>query len=399
VTLDDLARLDARLAAHLAGLHLAGAEGRAICAQVFVDQGAGEVFTLAVLALREDDPRAFRGVLEARADDPGRIRGASSALGWLPYVRVAGAIASLLASGSPELRRIGIAGAALHRQDPGRPLRDALGDGDPSLRARALRAAGELNLVALQDLVRESLAAGDDGCRFWAAWSSALLTSDNPEAVALLQAIAEEPGPYQARALPMAARRMDPLAGVLWRKTLAEDRGQPRLAVLAAGALGAPEGVPWLIDQMRVPALARVAAEAFATITGVDLAAEHLDGPRPAGFAAGPTEDPEDEDVALDPDERLAWPCMQDVQRWWDAHQERFSKGTRYLAGQPLRPPWLQGVLRTGLQRLRSAAALELAMQQPGQSLFEVRAPGFRQIKTLTVAKEDRSRSDHPDLH
>ena len=41
-------------------------------------------------------------------------------------------------------------------------------------------------------------------------------------------------------------------------------------------------------------------------------------------------------------------------------------------------PDWLQDVLRNGRQRQRAAAALELALQQPGQPLFEVRAPGFR---------------------
>ena len=42
-------------------------------------------------------------------------------------------------------------------------------------------------------------------------------------------------------------------------------------------------------------------------------------------------------------------------------------------------------VLRNGRQRQRAAAALELALQQPGQPLFEVRAPGFRQQQPLRV--------------
>jgi hypothetical protein len=44
---------------------------------------------------------------------------------------------------------------------------------------------------------------------------------------------------------------------------------------------------------------------------------------------------------------------------------------------------WFQDVLRNGMQRQRAAAALELAMWQPSQPLFEVRAPGFRQQQRL----------------
>jgi hypothetical protein len=40
-------------------------------------------------------------------------------------------------------------------------------------------------------------------------------------------------------------------------------------------------------------------------------------------------------------------------------------------------------VLRNGRQRQGAAAPLELAVRQPGQPLFEVRAPGCRQQQML----------------
>ena len=77
------------------------------------------------------------------------------------------------------------------------------------------------------------------------------------------------------------------------------------MAVIGAGVIGDPVSIPWLIEQMMIPELARVAGEAFTMITGVDIAYEDLEGEWPAGFEAGPTEDPEDENVAMDPDEDL----------------------------------------------------------------------------------------------
>jgi uncharacterized protein (TIGR02270 family) len=122
-------------------------------------------------------------------------------------------------------------------------------------------------------------------------------------------------------------------------------------------------------------------------ITGVDLAYEDLEGEWPEGFEAGPTENPEDENVTMDPDEDLPWPEPELVQKWWANHQSNFQSGARYLVGKPISPEWLQQVLRNGLQRQRAAAALELAMRQPGQPLFEVRAPGFRQKEMLNANK------------
>jgi hypothetical protein len=81
--------------------------------------------------------------------------------------------------------------------------------------------------------------------------------------------------------------------------------------------------------------------------------------------------------------ENLPWSNPEAIEGWRKRHQGQFQPGTRYLLGKPMHRDWLQDVLRNGLQRQRAAAALELAIQQPGQPLFEVRAPGFRQQQLL----------------
>jgi hypothetical protein len=43
----------------------------------------------------------------------------------------------------------------------------------------------------------------------------------------------------------------------------------------------------------------------------------HHKGARPAGFAAGPAEDPEAENVDMDPDEDLPWPKPEAIHTWW----------------------------------------------------------------------------------
>lgn len=79
----------------------------------------------------------------------------------------------------------------------------------------------------------------------------------------------------------------------------------------------------------------------------------------------------------------MPWPNPQLIEKWWFTHRLQFTNGTRYLCGQPMTIESLNQVLRTGKQRQRRAAAIELAMRQPGTPLFNTSAPGFRQQALL----------------
>jgi uncharacterized protein (TIGR02270 family) len=130
---------------------------------------------------------------------------------------------------------------------------------------------------------------------------------------------------------------------------------------------------------MKVPALARVAGESFSLITGAHIVYDKLEGQKPEGFEAGPTEDPEDENVAMDPDDNLPCPEATLVKKWREGRRASFASDTRYLLGQPITVESIRKALQNGYQRQRAAAAIELALLKPGRPLVEVRAPGFRQ--------------------
>ena len=165
------------------------------------------------------------------------------------------------------------------------------------------------------------------------------------------------------------------------------------MALLGCGMTGDPLYIPTLIKQMEVPEQARVAGEAFSMITGIDLAYDDLDTDQPEDFEAGPTEDPEDENVDLDPDEDLPWPDQALIQQWWDDHGRNYQPGQRYLCGQPISEANCRRVLIEGFQRQRISAAYELALMNPDEPLFEWRAPGFRQQEWLGIKKPRVARS------
>ncbi len=381
-SLNDLADIDERVEAHIDGLRVAGEAGWSICADALAQEEPGEVFAAAVLAFESGQNQRIKIVLEAAATETELSRGLISALGWLRFDQVKEHIDQLLRSLTPERRRIGIAASAVHRQDPGSTLVDALNDEDTFLKARAIRAAGELGRIDLLPMLKNQFSAKDKECQFWAGWSAVLL-GDKGEALEFLKTFATSESPFRESVLNLTLRVMDNTSAQNWLKEMSQQPDWLRYTVIGAGVAGNPVRIPWIVEHMKVPELARVAGEAFTMITGVDLAYEDLEGEWPEGFEAGPTEEPEDEDVEMDPDEDLPWPEPKLIREWWDSNANAFRNGTRYLLGQPISPEHLQEALRKDFQRQRAAAALELAILQPGQPLFEVRAPGFRQQQIL----------------
>jgi uncharacterized protein (TIGR02270 family) len=376
--LSNLVVLDNRVEANIDGLRIAGDTGWEICREVFSLEEAGEVFAAAVLALESGDTDRIQVVIEAGSDVS---RGIVSALGWLSYPQAEKFIQSFLNSNLPMLRRIGIAASAVHRKDPGKYLTDALSDTNPLLKARAFRAAGELSRRDLLSYIKVLISDEDSTCRFFAAWSAALL--GDVATISTLKSFAESDSPHREEAVKMAARKMNISSALKWQKELSHNPDTIRLALIAAGVIGDPALIPWLIEYMAAPEMARVSGEAFTMITGVDIAYEDLEGEWPEGFEAGPSESPEDDDVALDPDEDLPWPDPELIAEWWHKNRGNFHQGTRYLLGKPISRQQCEHVLRYGYQRQRAAAAMELAMMSPGQPLFEVRTPGFRQQRLL----------------
>ena len=381
--LDRLLRLDNRVEAHIDGLRVAGDGGWELVHEQLTFEEAGELFAAAVLALESRDWARINLVIDVAARLPDAARGLFSALGWVERAHLHGTVKALLDSGEPFRRRVGLIACALHRVDPGGHLDAAIEDPEPGLRARALKAAGELGRADLRAAVAAHLDDDDPACRFSAAWAAVLLGERGQALAQLFTIAADLASPWQAPALQLAPRLLTSHAAEAWFRDLNAAPVWRRLLITAIGVHGDPSSIPWLIEQMDVPEHARVAGEAFSMITGVDLAYDDLERDRPEGFESGPTENPEDEDVALDPDEDLPWPAPELIARWWQANAARFAAAQRYLCGQPVTEAHCREVLRAGFQRQRIAAALELALMRADRPLFEWRAPAFRQQAAL----------------
>ena len=141
--------------------------------------------------------------------------------------------------------------------------------------------------------------------------------------------------------------------------------------------------MPWLIERMADEGVARQAGEAFSLITGVDLSLLDLERRVPKTLESGPNDNPEDENVEMDPDEGLPWPDADKVEKWWAANAHRFHKGVRYFMGAPVTREHCIDVLKNGYQRQRILAAHYLCLLNPGTPLFNTSAPAWRQQRLL----------------
>lgn len=398
VRLAQLARLDERIAAHLDGIAVAGAEGRRRCLAALESPTPGAVFVATVLAIDSGDAPALQRLLSLGAALEPVRGGLASAFGWVAPMSLKGIVRSLLEADEPLWRALGITASAMHRADLGADLLQGLieGPGDALPATAALRAAvalghGELGPACAARMRRAETAQlqGD------AALAAVLLgqRGDALQALRTLAESAEQPPPDPQQPAAQQAQRRQQAATRLWLRLAGPDETAQTLGVLgsldaggarrrlicAFGDAGDPQAIPWLIEQMRDDAHARIAGEAFSAITGVDLAQLDLDRQPPQSNAPLPEDDPEDENVSLDEDQGLSWPDADRVAGWWSQHGGRLHPGARYFMGEPPTPAHCLKVLGDGGQRQRAAAAEWLCLLQPGSALFGTAAPAWRQ--------------------
>jgi uncharacterized protein (TIGR02270 family) len=380
----DLGRHDERLAAYLDALRVHRMSIMSAVREEFERGGPAAEFALVYLSAITGDLASVVAIAE-NATKPPNIRPMVAALAWAERDVAVGAIDELGRSSAPRARAISIAAFGARRSGPSDRLDTALAHASPLVRARAYRTAGQLGRADLVAQIRPGLTDGDSECRFWSAWAAARMGAGG-EALDVLADIAWNKDPRAVRALDLLLRRLDVPQANAWLREFAKLPNRQRDLIRAAGVIGDPLYIPWLIERMLALETTRLAGEAFSMITGLDLAYRDLDRKPPQDFESGPNDDPADENVSLDDDEHLPWPDPEKIGQWWTANRGRFNVGTPYFLGAPKPAADLLQALSDAFQRQRHAAALELAIRQPDKAMFEVRARGRLQRQLLAGA-------------
>ncbi len=382
---DSMLQLEQRIDAQLDGLMTSVDEAWNICLSALELEEAGEVFTSTIIAFRSHDMAKIQKVIEVGLTSDETEKGLISAMGWLPEKLVRPWIKKFFTSKDLNHKYLAIAACSVRRENPGEYLNRVLERDDckqhEKLYARALRLIGELRRQDLMPYLNEALNSEQEDIRFWSIWSAILL--GNHGLVTNLEPYVFKTGPLQTRAINIVFMVLPVEQARSWISRLASDKEQSRVVIKATGILGDPHAVNWLITTMRDPLLAKLSAEAFTLITGIDLEQNQLVSETPPVMAAQPNDDAADGSVSLDDDENLPWPDPNKVATLWMTYGQNFIAGQRYFMGQQISPQLLSNLLVSAPQRQRHLAALELALIDSATPLQNTRATNVGQLQAV----------------
>jgi uncharacterized protein (TIGR02270 family) len=242
------------------------------------------------------------------------------------------------------------------------PLSRLAAEPDPELLGAVLRAARRIPVDLGRSALERGLVSALSETR---AAAIELGTSLHPELVLpRCRSVIAEGAPERRLALAALAIGGDTQDVQRLLEWAATDLGQD--AVWALGFSGRVDVVDALLAWLDHARLGASAAEALATVTGLELDGDLLDP-----STSEPDELPDDAPIPeLEPGDDLPRPNAPLLRSWWQQNRARFELGVRYFRGQPWAPTlpasaltgtatWRLRGARLGLSRAE-AASLEL---------------------------------------
>lgn len=374
--IEEIQELERRIEAPLDGLITSIDIGWEVCLQALELVEPGEVFTATVIAFRSHEREKIQKAIEVGISNDAAFTGLVSAMGWLPANLIQPWIKKFLGSKDLNHKYLAISSCSVRRENPGEYLNQILEREDckqhEKLYARSLRLVGELRRQDCMPYIVEAMESDSDDIHFWSNWSAVLL--GDHAAVTRIERHVFSLNSHQMNAINIAFRVLTVEQARNWISKLVNDPEQTRTVIKATGILGDPHAVNWLIQQMRQTSLARLAAEAFTMITGIDLEQRQLEAEAPPNIPLHPNNDSSDDDVSLDEDENLLWPDVEKVSAMWMNEGRNFISGQRYFMGQQINAELLKTKLTKVNQRQRHAVAMELALTSSEVPLQNTRA-------------------------
>jgi uncharacterized protein (TIGR02270 family) len=334
---------------------------------------AGAASVLTFLAALQNNSSQVRALAEAASASKRHRTEFLAAMEWLEPAYAQPFAKSLFESSDPAVSELGLAAHIFHNLIPSRDIEKALTHTQASLRATAVRVISQLGLLSLRDRGAASLEDEDDTVRFHAAAMLARCGA-TPSCIQVLQQFVETPGHFSEPAAFILGMVMPSSEWVSWANPLARSTDHELFILRSAIGQGDSRVVPWFIEIMANSKLSHLAAEAFSTFTGLNIANEHFDLPSVKGKAGNELDNLPEPDIAK-------------ISNWWQIHQQEFPSGTRYFFGQPVTLEGLHHALVTANQRQRIWASQLLGALYPNKAIFRVSAPAFRQKIRLGVAQ------------
>jgi uncharacterized protein (TIGR02270 family) len=370
-----------RLLAHLDGLVLGGDPvARKLLLPALGSEDLGEVAAAAWALLQAEDADHQDAVIEALGGAPPPAQAAiGRAIGLSPAADIS-RLLPLWNDGSPAVQAMILDIFAPREPQWVRERLDpAFRSGQPALVAAALRAVRRARDREFADHVRFALQDPRPEVQREAMPTGLVLGLK--ETWGLCRSVAATPGESCRLALGLLAIGPDPKDRDYVRGRAADPEAG-RHAIWALGFCADVNAVDALIQAMANPETARLAGEAFTSITGVALVGSLC--------KPGETVGPEAQEVGLDDpppvvraEDFLPEPQAEAVAAWWGKERSRYHPVVRYLHGQPRSTEALRPALASAATWRREILYTELTVSLVSAPRVELRDWAKNQLKQL----------------
>lgn len=385
----ELERVEKRLLARVDGLAIGGP---AVAAHLLVPALEAQVparISTAALALLTGEFQQPDGAVLAllQGASPPQAAALSRALGLLDRQTLVPWIETLLGTGAPLCQEVALSLPISSEVIAPGVLAQLSTHDDPQVCSAALRALARAGAHLERGWMLRLLNSPHPGLRE-AAIEAGLITGHRTAWEACLAAITL-PGSTLCRlwvAMLGDERHLESLRALLDRPSLRRD------VLWALGFSGHVFGADICIEFMREAPLAALAAEAFCSITGLQLTGAYVAARPPAPEEPIALADENLEmSLALSAEQALPLPDVSAISQWWAEHRSRMDPRHRYLRGTVLSWEALFAGLENEPLRRRHSLALEVVLRSRGRVSIPTRAFVHRQASILRAARDSLS--------
>jgi uncharacterized protein (TIGR02270 family) len=363
-----LVEMNDRLMAYL-DCYLISEEAGTSIAETVKLKDWGAIFTKAIVAILTEDMAGFQRAFKAMAQ-PRHSEELSDALCRVEFQIARPYLLEIAHHPNPLARIAAIKAAGYHTQEINEKwLKPMLQDPSPDVRIAALEIIGDNQLSAFAPNVTELLVEEDASIRFYAAYAGSLLGLQAAYPVLAPFCYRESPHLRKALGLLYSLLEHDAISRAIER--IQHGDFSIRIKTYNIAMAGLPDKIPLLIDWMKRPEYAQLAAEAFSFITGADFIEDDLDldpNEITGGVIKRLKQDRKQDPWSQAYEEDLPWPNPEAVALWWTENKQRFASGTRYLAGHTLTEDNLRQIMEVGTQPQRLQAELIIHLYHAGET-------------------------------
>jgi len=297
-----------RIDANLDGLAINAVASWPYCEAAIEGDDAGEFFVATYLAFHSADLEKIKPVVDAGQTAPQLLQAVACGLTWHPWSSSSFWATKFIGAKQTAMAAIGLFCFNSYKKPP--PIHYSI----LLTRSLASKKAVELPLLlsigrknsdtSILPILQQNTSDQIDDTQFQILKTR--LKLGDFSALAQIKPFVLNDNSHREQALNLAFSQLAQIEAKQWMGELKNTPDSERYLLLAVGAMSEKQLLPWVVKQMEVPALARIAGKVFGELSGQDL--------RKNAWIV--EDDAMDEQwLALDGDEELDWPDVEKIKQ------------------------------------------------------------------------------------